>query len=219
MHLKAVALSAPMEEGRIALVVHHPQKVELFCKGSVGIQLGVGRPAATVVAGLAVLGPGCGHHLAVAIEPSQAELQGGLGLEGAPLLHQLVAYQRDLLLQVDGAGIEFGGGFKQGDRDGADALEDLPGHRAPALTLGQSALVHHQVVAVQRQLVSTEQAAAAQQQAHIAWGQLGRIVDPAHSMAALPQRRNQLWQSSIEPAATIAEQGETAGRQRQRFTA
>ena len=63
-----------------------------------------------------MLGLGCGHHLAVAVEPGQAELQGGLGLQGAPLIHQLVALQRDLLLQDDRACIEIGGGFRQSEQ-------------------------------------------------------------------------------------------------------
>lgn len=163
LHLQYKVPAAPVDEGRIALVVHHPQQVELLGQATFGIQLGIGRPAAAVVAGFAVLGLGCGHHLAVAIEPGQAEIESGLGLQGAPLLHQLMALQLDLLLEIDGAGIERGGGLKQGDWNGAGALEDLPGHRAPALALGQGALVHHQVVAVQRQLLSAEQAAAAQQ--------------------------------------------------------
>jgi hypothetical protein len=67
----------------------------------------------------------CGHHLAVAIKPGQADLQGGLGLEGAPLLHQLVALQCDLLLQVDGARIECGSGFNESGRDGAECFKDF----------------------------------------------------------------------------------------------
>ena len=99
--------------------------------------------------------------------------------------------ERSLLLQVERACIERGDGFKQGNRDTAGALKDLPRHWAPALALGQGALMHYQAVVVQRQLLGVEQAAAAQQQAHIAGGQLGRIVDPTHSVTALPQRRNQ----------------------------
>jgi hypothetical protein len=44
--------------------------------------------------------------------------------------------------------------------------------------------VHQQVVAVQRQLLSAEHTAAAQQQAHITLGQQGWIMDPAQSVAA-----------------------------------
>ena len=95
-----------------------------------------------------------------------------------------------MLLETDGAGIEIGGGLKQGDRDGAGTFEDLPGHRA--LALGQGALVQHQVVAVQRQLLGAEQTAAAQQQAHVARAQMSWIVNPAHGVATLLQRRNQL---------------------------
>ena len=72
----------------------------------------------------AVLGLGCGHHLAVAIEPGQAEIESGLGLQGAPLLHQLMAMQLDLLLEIDRAGIERGGGFNEGGRDGAECFKD-----------------------------------------------------------------------------------------------
>ena len=73
-------------------------------------------------------------------------------------------------------------------------------------------------MAVQRQLLDAEQAAAAQQQNHISMGQLGWIVNPAHNVAALTQRCDQLWQGCVEPAAAITEQGDAAGRQRQRFT-
>ena len=190
-YLKLVAPPKPVEEGRIALVIHNPKQVELLGQGSLGIQLGIGRPAAAEVAGLTVLGLSCGSNLEVPVKPSQAELQGCLGLQEASLLNQLVALQCDLLLQVERACIERGGGFKQGNRDTAGALKDLPRHWAPALALREGALMYYQVVTVQRQLLGVEQAAAAQQQAHIAGGQLGRIVDPTHSVTALPQRRNQ----------------------------
>jgi len=99
--LKLIEPVAPVEEGRITLVVHHPQQVELLSQGALGIQQGIGRPAAGEVAGLTVLGLGCGNHLAVAIKPGQTELQDGLGL------------QRDLLL-VNGAGIEISNNVKLG---------------------------------------------------------------------------------------------------------
>lgn len=82
-----------------------------------------------------------------------------------------MALQRNRL-QVDRACIEIGGGFKQGDRDAAGALEDLSGHRPPALALRQGTLVNHQVVEVQRQLLGADQTAAAPQQTHIARWQL-----------------------------------------------
>ena len=78
--------------------------------------------------------------------------------------------------------------------------------------------MHHQVVAMQSQLLGAEQTAAAQQQTHIARCQLCRVVNPAHNMSPQPQRLNQLWQVAIEPAAAIAEEGDAAERQRQRFT-
>lgn len=71
-----------------------------------------------------MLGLGSDHHLVIAVEPAQAELLGGLGLQGAPLLNQLVALQCDLLLHVDGARVEFGGGFNQDGRDGALYFKD-----------------------------------------------------------------------------------------------
>jgi hypothetical protein len=126
-----------------------------------------------------VLGLGCGHYLAVAVEPGQAELQGGLGLQGAPLIHQLVTLQHDLLLQEDRACIEIGGSFRQSDRDPAGPLEDLPVHRAPALALGQGALVHHQVVTVHCQLLGAEEAAAAQEPAHITLGRAAKAQPSA----------------------------------------
>ena len=69
---------------------------------------------------------------------------------------------------MDGTGVEISNSLKKGDWDGAGPLQDLPGHRTPALTLRQGALMHHQVVAVERQLISIEQTTAAQQQADIA---------------------------------------------------
>lgn len=80
MHLQHKAPAAPLDNDRIALVVHNPQQVELLCQGALGIQLGIGRPAALVVSRFTVLGLGCcGHHLAVPVEPGQAEVQCGLG--------------------------------------------------------------------------------------------------------------------------------------------
>jgi len=84
--------------------------------------------------------------------------------------------------------------------------------------MGQRAFVNNKVVAMQRQLLGAEQTAAAQQQTHIACCKLCRVVNPAHSMPPLPQRLDQLWQVALEPAAAIAEKGDAAGRQRQRFT-
>ena len=61
-------------------------------------------PTAPVMFRFTVLGLGCGHYFTVVVEPGRAELQGGLGLQVAPLIHQLVASQRDLLLQRTPAG-------------------------------------------------------------------------------------------------------------------
>ena len=74
----------------------------------------------------------------------------------------------NLLLQINGSGIEIGNGFKQVDRDGAGLIEDLPGHGTPALALRQGARMDHEVVPMKRQLLRTEQPTAAQQQAHVA---------------------------------------------------
>ena len=79
-----------------------------------------------------------------------------------------MALQSNLLLQIDRAGIELRNGFKQSDWNRAGPLQNLPGHRAPALALGQSAFVNNKVVAMQSQLLGAEQTAAAQQQTHIA---------------------------------------------------
>ena len=80
-------------------------------------QLGIVRAATPVGDGLTVLRLSCAYNLASIIEPCQVELQGGLGLEGGPLLHQLMAYEHDLLLQVEEANIDLSGGFKQSYRD------------------------------------------------------------------------------------------------------
>ena len=77
--------------------------------------------------------------------------------------------------------------------------------------------MHHQVVAMQSQLLGAEQTASAQQQTHLARCHLCGVVNPTHSMPPLPQRLDQLWQVAIEPAAAVAEEGDAAGRQRQRF--
>ena len=66
---------------------------------------------------------------------------------------------------MDGTGIKISNTLKQGDWNGAGHLQDLPGHQTPDLTLRQGALIHQQVVAVKRQLISIEQTTAAQQQA------------------------------------------------------
>ena len=80
-------------------------------------------PAAAVVAGLGMLRLGSVYNLLIAAEPGQAGIASCLGLEGAPFLHQLVALQGDVLLQVDGAGIERGVGFNEGGRDGAGCFK------------------------------------------------------------------------------------------------
>ena len=68
--------------------------------------------------------------------------------------------------------------------------------------------MHHQIVAMQRQLLSAEQTSPAQKDADIALAQQGRIVEPANDVSALPRRTNQLWERAVEPAAAITEQGE-----------
>lgn len=65
--------------------------------------------------------------------------------------------------------------------------------------MGQGTLVNHQVVAVQHQLLSAEQAAAAQQQTHIAWGEPGRIVDHGNGIAASLELNFQDIQMLIQP--------------------
>ena len=74
--------AATAEKSRIALAVHYPQQIEQLRQGGLRIQPRIGRPAAAIVAGLTLLGLVCSHHLAVAIEPGQEELLGGLGLQG-----------------------------------------------------------------------------------------------------------------------------------------
>jgi len=216
--LNAIAPAAPVEEGWITLIVHDSQHVELLGQAALGIQLGISRTAPLVMAGLALLKPGLTNHLGIPIQPLEAEADSGSGLECTPFIHQLMAVQINLPLQIDRAGIDLGNGFKQGDRDAASALEDLPGHRTPALALRQGTFMNHQVVAMQSQLLGAEQTAAAQQQTHIARCQLCRVVNPAHNMSPQPQRLNQLRQVAIEPASAIAEDRDAAGRQRQRFT-
>lgn len=51
--------------------------------------------------------------------------------------------------------------------------------------------MHNQMVAVQGQLLCPEQLAATQQQAHIAWSQIGGVVNPAHGMAPCPEGLDQ----------------------------
>ena len=99
-------------KSRIALIVHHPEQIELVRQGALRIQSRIG----------------------------QSKLHGCLGLRGTLLLHQLVALQCDVVLEIDGAGIEIGGGLKQGDRDGSGTIEYLPGHRASALALWKGAV-------------------------------------------------------------------------------
>ena len=61
----------------------------------------------------------CAYDLATIIEPCKVDLQGGLELEGGQLLHQLMAFEHDLLLQLEEADIDLSGSFKLGYRDGA----------------------------------------------------------------------------------------------------
>ena len=180
-----IATGAPLEKSWMALIVHHPAQIELVRQGALMIQPRIGRPAAAIVPGFTQLGLGSSHHLAVAIEAGQPKRHGGLGLHGTQLLHQLVALQCYVVLEIDGSGIEISGGLKQGDRDGAGTLEYLPGHRASALALWQGAVAgryrNKPGLAVKRQLHGTKQTAAAQQQAHDTRAQMSWIVKPVRA--------------------------------------
>ena len=87
MHLQDEAPPTPLKESWVGLIVHDPQEIKLFCQGALGIQLGICRSATAVVTNLALLRLGCGNHLVVAIQPSQAKLERCLGLQSPPLLY------------------------------------------------------------------------------------------------------------------------------------
>ena len=108
------------------------------------------------MAGLTELEVGCGNELVVAIQPDQAKLQRCLGLQSAQLLHKHMTLQSNLLLQIDRAGIEIDNGVKQRYWNRAGPFQDLPCHRTRGLALRDDTLLHHQIVAMQRQLIGTE---------------------------------------------------------------
>lgn len=79
--LNVIAPSVPVDKGRIVMVVDHPQQVKLLHQGFFVIELGICRATAAVVAGVTLLGLGCGYHLAISIERGQAEIESGLSLQ------------------------------------------------------------------------------------------------------------------------------------------
>lgn len=65
--------------------------------------------------------------------------------------------------------------------------------------------MNHQIVAMQGQLLGAEQSAAAQQQANIARGQMGSMVDPMAFIASLFQTNQQLIEMVVQLTGRIAQ--------------
>ena len=57
-NLQDVAPAEPVEESRVAIVINHPQQFKLLGQGALGIEAGISRPAAAVMASLSCLGMG-----------------------------------------------------------------------------------------------------------------------------------------------------------------